>query len=392
MSPLPQTPVAPTRLVVLDDNHITRVLLRRLLERQLGAEVILCANIAEVLAISPAPDLYLLDIVLGDECGIDACCRIKERPGHEDVPVIFFSEHGKPQTRLDALRAGGVDFIDKPFFPGEFIQRVSGALERHRRTVELHNRSLEQQALLRILCHDLRNSIGSAHILLTHFAPSNPADPVAPYHDRARLAVQSALELIGHVAEYRYLLDQNQPLRLEPVDVAEAVSESVRLLEPAARVKRIRLVFEPPTGLTVLANRVVLVHNILNNLLSNAVKFTHPGGRVCIETEAAECPVEDTAPARHVVRISVTDDGIGLPADLSARLEQPGPLASRPGTVHEIGTGMGLQLVRLHVARCGGTLQLISPAAPSGTADTPGTIARLTLDSVPAPANAGCAP
>ncbi len=372
-----KTPEAPARLVVLDDNHITRTLLRRLLEHQLAAEVILCANIGELLEIASPPDLYLLDIVLGDECGIDACLRLKARPDHEDVPVVFFSEHAKPQTRLDALRAGGVDYIDKPFFPAEFIQRVRGALERHRRQIELQKQSLEQQALLRVLCHDLRNSVGSAHTLLTHFSPDNPGDVLAPYHDLARQAAQSALELIDHVAEYRSLLAQDQPLRLESVDVAEAIQLSLRLLEPAARAKGLQLLSVAPAGLTVLAHRVVLVHNILNNLLSNAIKFTRPGGRVRIEAVVTDQLPENPPTTAPSVQLRVIDDGIGLPADLLCRLDQPGPLPSRPGTAHELGTGMGLQLVRLHVARCGGTLRLQSPAAPNHPPETPGTLALL---------------
>lgn len=372
-----KTPEAPGRLVVLDDNHITRTLLRRLLEHQLAAEVTLCANIGELLEIASPPDLYLIDIVLGDECGIDACLRLKARPGHENVPVVFFSEHAKPQTRLDALRAGGVDYIDKPFFPAEFIQRVRGVLDRHRRQIELQNKALEQQALLRVLCHDLRNSVGSAHTLLTHFTPTNTGDSLAPYHDLARQAAQSALELIDHVAEYRSLLAQDQPLRLETVDVAEAVRESLRLLEPAARAKTLRLVNDTPAGLNVIAHRVVLIHNILNNLLSNAIKFTRPGGQIRIEATLTDTPPGDQTKSGRTAHLRVIDDGIGLPAKLPEQLGQPGPLPSRPGTAHELGTGMGLQLVRLHVARCGGTLSLQSPASPNHPPEAPGTVASL---------------
>lgn len=372
-----KTPEAPGRLVVLDDNHITRALLRRLLEHHLAAEVTLCANIGELLEIASPPDLYLLDIVLGDECGIDACMRLKARPGHQDVPVVFFSEHAKPQTRLDALRAGGVDYIDKPFFPAEFIQRVQGALERHRRQIELQKQSLEQQALLRVLCHDLRNSVGSAHTLLTHFTPTNTGDGLAPFHDLARQAAQSALELIDHVAEYRSLLAQDQPLRLEAVEVAESVRESLRLLQPAARAKTLQLVNAIPAGLSVIAHRVVLIHNILNNLLSNAIKFTRPGGQIRIEAGLTDAPPADSPSSRRSVHLRIIDDGIGLPADLLLRLEQPGPIPSRPGTAHEPGTGMGLHLVRLHVARCGGTLSLQSPASPNHAPEAPGTLASL---------------
>lgn len=362
---------APARIVVLDDNQITRLLVRRLLEVNLNCHVTLHATATELLAVPEPPDLYLLDIVLHEECGLDVCRQLKLDPVRRDAPVIFFSEHALPQTRLDSLRVGGVDYIDKPFYPSEFVQRVRGALERSRRQRELEARTAEQHALLRVLCHDLRNSVGSAHALLTHFGPDSGAGDIAPYHELARQAAHSALELIAHVAEYRSLLDEARPLRLERVPAADAIAESVRLLEPSARQKGITLEIAVEPTLALRVNRVVLVHNILNNLLSNAIKFSHAGALVRVEGELVDVPGDADQPSRRLARLRVRDTGIGMPANLIALLDHPGPVPSRPGTAREPGSGLGLQLVRLYVARCEGSMHIESspsaPGTPGGT-------------------------
>lgn len=369
--PAPAHAPASFRIVVLDDNAVSRRLVERVLERHFGCQVDSFGTAAALLGQPDAdpPDLYLLDIVLEGENGIEVCRRLKTRPATRDIPVILFSEYGQPHTRIEALRAGGVDYLDKPFYPEEFLQRVRGAVERHRHQRMLEAQTREQQALLRVLCHDLRNSVGAAHSILRLAAYTQDPQELDTDLRLATQATQSALDLIAHVGEYRTLLDESRPFKIEPVDLAAACAESFAVLGPAATAKKVRLLQDIPPGVHLATNRVVLVHNILNNLLNNAIKFSRPGGRVWLEAT-----LDPTAPGTGECIVTVRDEGIGIPHFILEQLLKSQPVASRRGTAEEKGTGVGVTLVDFHVRRCGGRVAIEShtsapsrPDQPSGT-------------------------
>lgn len=379
-------PLAPPpesfRIAVLDDNATSRVLIERILRRHFGCQVRTFGEPEELWAACSEnpPDLFLIDIVLGDKNGIDVCRDLKASPITREVPVIFFSEYGQPRTRIEALRAGGVDYLDKPFFPEEFLQRVRGSVERFRHQKMLETQTKEQQALLQVLCHDLRNSVGATVSILQMIQEAGGARERDDYVDLSIRAARSALDLIAHVAEYRSLLDESRPFKLEPVDVPDACAESVNVLGTAAGAKGIRLRVEVPPGLLVTTNRVVLVHNILNNLVSNAVKFSLPGSTVWISARA------DDTPDSNDCIFTVRDEGIGIPPATLEKLLRHEPVGSRPGTAREPGTGLGLNLVDLYARRCGGRLfiasQTLDPARPDLRPGTTVTV-RLPLKVPP---------
>ncbi|MCP4021038.1 MAG: response regulator, partial [Desulfobacteraceae bacterium] len=74
------------------------------------------------------PDLILLDIHLPDMNGIDVCRRIKANPETADIPVIFISADNETDLKVKALKAGGIDYVTKPFMPVEIITRINNHL------------------------------------------------------------------------------------------------------------------------------------------------------------------------------------------------------------------------------------------------------------------------
>lgn len=84
----------------------------------------------------------------------------------------------------------------------------------------------------------------------------------------------------------------------------------------------------------------------MRNLLQNAVKFTPRSGSVKIG-----CRLVD-----DVVEISVTDTGIGMPAEKLNDLFSPGTKVSTRGTEGESGTGLGLILCKEFIKKHGGRI------------------------------------
>lgn len=103
------------------------------------------------------------------------------------------------------------------------------------------------------------------------------------------------------------------------------------------------------SGLVVRTVPGILLNSVLGNLLSNAIKFSPPGSRLEIRV----------AGERERLRIEIRDRGEGFPPEFFNRGVKR-VRSSRPGTQGEMGSGHGLNIVALYVAKLGGTLEIMN--------------------------------
>jgi diguanylate cyclase (GGDEF)-like protein len=97
------------------------------------------------------PDLILLDIMMPDVDGYEACQRLKAWELTANIPVIFISALDDTFDKVKAFRAGGVDYITKPFELAEVLVRVQNQLKLRSAQLEIIelNTELEQRVKLR---------------------------------------------------------------------------------------------------------------------------------------------------------------------------------------------------------------------------------------------------
>jgi two-component system phosphate regulon response regulator PhoB len=116
-------------LIVEDDPDISD-LLKRVLESD-GYEVEMATDSAGALraVAEGAPDLVLLDVVLGGEDGRDLLVKLRQK---SDVPAVFLTGRGLEGDRIAGLRMGADDYIVKPFSRGELSARIETVLRRAR--------------------------------------------------------------------------------------------------------------------------------------------------------------------------------------------------------------------------------------------------------------------
>src|SRR2546429_2879797 len=80
---------------------------------------------ALALAMSDAPDLVLLDLMLPRMSGWDVCRELRRKG--IDVPVIMLTARGAEVDRVLGLELGADDYVTKPFSLRELLARVGGA-------------------------------------------------------------------------------------------------------------------------------------------------------------------------------------------------------------------------------------------------------------------------
>ncbi len=117
------------RVLVVDDTAENLTLLSRILTNS-GFSVQAVETGAQALEAARAtlPDLILLDIAMPQMDGFETCARLKKAECTRDIPVIFISALDAIEDKVRAFRAGGVDYITKPFEHEEVQARVDNHL------------------------------------------------------------------------------------------------------------------------------------------------------------------------------------------------------------------------------------------------------------------------
>jgi len=135
------------RIVVVDDEPEVLDLLRFMLAHS-GNEVVPFINSAEALeaVLADPPDMILLDVTMPGMDGFQLCERIKLNPGLQDIPVIFLSALNSTENKIRGFRAGGVDYITKPYQFDEVQARIGTHLKLSRAEASLRQQKdhLEQ--------------------------------------------------------------------------------------------------------------------------------------------------------------------------------------------------------------------------------------------------------
>ncbi len=126
------------RILVVDDDPDMRQMMTKFL-RQNGTIALPAANEIEVRnhIQGGRVDLILLDVMLGDENGLEICKRLRIE---QDVPIIMVSALSADHQRMEGYAVGADDYVVKPFNPDLLLARVKAVLSRTRRSASLVHR------------------------------------------------------------------------------------------------------------------------------------------------------------------------------------------------------------------------------------------------------------
>jgi signal transduction histidine kinase len=250
------------------------------------------------------------------------------------------------------------------------LLEVSACLERTNRQVEALNvllnekaRSLEsadrrKDEFLSILSHELRSPL-SAVSMAAQLLENHPADTAQSVR-LGQLITRQTRHMSRLVED---LLDVSRVSRglvsisRSAVDMREVMDAAFEQHAPAARAKG-HSVSQPGSlqDYTVEGDRTRLVQ-VVANLLGNAIRYTPDGGRI----ELGMC--EDDG----WLLIRVSDNGIGIPADLMPHLFDLYTQAERSSDSRNSGLGLGLALVKSLVEAHGGSVTASSGGARRGS-------------------------
>ncbi len=125
-----QSPQKNERLLIVDDTPQNLQVLGTIL-RQQGYKLNVAQNGRHALevAFKTPPDLILLDVMMPEMDGFEACRQLKGDPRTRDIPIIFLTAKTGAEDIVQGFELGGVDYVGKPFNPAELLKRVQTHLE-----------------------------------------------------------------------------------------------------------------------------------------------------------------------------------------------------------------------------------------------------------------------
>ena len=123
------------KVLLIDDEESVHVIVRTLLEDN-GYAYVGARDAASGLAAIERehPDLLLLDVMLPGKNGFDICSEIRARGRR--IPVIFVSAKTDIVDKTVGFRAGGDDYVTKPFDTAELLLRIEAHIRRHKDAVD----------------------------------------------------------------------------------------------------------------------------------------------------------------------------------------------------------------------------------------------------------------
>lgn len=346
----------PTLLVADDEPDMLRFL-----RSQLAGEYQVLEAVNGQQAIEKAtqflPDIILLDMMMPEKDGLQACREIREHTSTQSIPIVLLTARADEETKLAALTAGASDFLAKPFSTTELHVRIRNLVESHdyQRKLSKQNTVLESTieqlkdtetqlvqseklaSLGRMsagIIHEINNPLNFAATGL--FTLKNKAKYVAPeqqeeYGEILKDVEEGITRVKDIVSDLRMFTHPETESR-DQVEVAEVVDAALRFLSNEWK-NRVQLIRSLADNQTIWVNKNKLIH-VLLNLVQNSLDALKSKA---FETEKPTIWIEGrTEPGKSL--LVVRDNGTGIDPEHLDKIFDPFY------TTKDVGDGMGLGL------------------------------------------------
>ncbi len=304
------------------------------------------------------PDIILLDMMMPEKDGLQACREIRARNSTQTIPVILLTARADEETKLKALEAGASDFLSKPFSTTELHVRIKNLVDSHQYQNKLSKQNQVLESTIEQLketetmlvqtekmvslgrmsagiIHEINNPLNYATTglySLRNKAKKMDAEERAEYEE----ILHDVEEGIGRVKSIVTDLKTFTHPDMEQVDIVEAgpiVGSALRFLSNEWKNK-VAIEQHVANQLAIRANRNKLLQVIVNLLQNSLDAIRHK------QFAAEEKPtiwIEGALENNNTV-LTIRDNGEGIDKDALDKIFDPF------FTTKDVGEGMGLGL------------------------------------------------
>jgi signal transduction histidine kinase len=308
-------------VLIVDDQPANLAVLARLLtDNGFRVRAVPSGERALEAAQAARPDCILLDVNMPGLDGFATCEALQKSPTLRHVPVIFLTAHDDLEHKVRGFRAGGRDYVTKPFQAEEVLARVRHQLRLFHLERELRERNealadanarLGEAAGLKarmtaMLVHDLRSPLLVIGLVLDGDLDPEAVRDAAAAHAKMVQLTNEMLELSR--------VEQAQTRRLSGrVELGALLERVTRLSERLGASKGVAVRFHPPQGPLSIEGDDPQLDRVFTNLLDNALKFTPANGSVTVSLGVE--PGEGVEAGLRFGAVRVVDTGPGIPPE-----------------------------------------------------------------------------
>ncbi|MCL6417145.1 ATP-binding protein [Aestuariirhabdus sp. Z084] len=254
------------------------------------------------------------------------------------------------------------------------IEQSTRDLQETLETIEIQNIELDmarKEALeasriksefLANMSHEIRTPlngiIGFTNLLLRSGLTERQREYLQTIHNSS----EGLLTIINDVLDFSKIEAGKLELESIPMNLGDSIDEVLNILAPSAHEKHLELIplmySDTPTH---LVGDPLRIKQILTNLVNNAIKFTKQG------SITVRAMLEELREQNAIIKISVTDTGIGLSQDQQKELFKAFTQADTSTTRRIGGTGLGLVISKRLAQQMGGDIGLESEEGEGST-------------------------
>ncbi|OIN60870.1 response regulator [Arsenicibacter rosenii] len=269
----------------------------------------------------------------------------------------------------------------------EELRQINTELEERNAAMELTRQALAVKAkeleitgkykseFLANMSHELRTPLNSVLILaglLSENKNKNLTDKQVEYAHVIQKSGSDLLKLINDILDLSKIEAGKIDFQFEDVATDSILRDLNQLFKVVADEKGVSLLMDVKKSVpATLHTDKQRLEQVIQNLLSNALKFTPKGGTVSLTFDVSDqlsgFTNESLSMASQVLRIAVTDTGIGIPPEKQQLIFEAFQQADGSTNRKFGGTGLGLSIVKELVRRLGGEVSLQSEAGKGST-------------------------
>ncbi len=311
------------------------------------------------------PDVIVSDVMMPPPDGFELKRLLNTEPATSSIPFIFLTARSGKDDRLAGIRDGADDYIAKPFGMEELLARLDGLL---RRIQTERKRGRDQMAeiarqdmdklkaeILQNFHHELRTPLMNIITPLELAVNHKFSDPELQ-SNFLRTALSNVDKLESLVADIIILSN----IELGNLNsIRQSIDLNTHLLNPVYKrlerynSKNLKFVHKVDGEGEIKASRREFTQSILH-LVDNAFKFSPQNGRVHMDIVIG---------ANGGARITVSDEGPGIPLELREKVFEKFYQISQGDTRQHDGLGVGLTIARATLRNLGGDVKFVESAS-----------------------------